>query len=335
MRRFALWAIYIFAYYSGIVGLFYWLNRRNYVILTYHNVIPDDLFDFSLHLGVSHSTTAFRKHLEIINRRLNVQSWPPDKDALRGCVITFDDGYKNQWLVAGPIMKKFNVHGVYFVPFSTIESGRCLAVDGILRWVSYCRPGDYDILGCRIVVSEGRRQDAFSGIYNILLSDPEKWNVVESELMDLPGSSDLGVNEKMEQLRFRPLESADLEELVAAGHQVGCHSWSHLPLASLPRGQIKRDFDQCRKERERYANTRLYSYPFGGRQEVTPDVAEECETSGFEWAFLNVSENSWLKGNPKFRIPRMSLPNTTDRFVLEAKLSGFEKALKRLLKADL
>ena len=56
-KQMILLVFYFFMTHLGVIRFFYWLNRRKNVVLTYHNVIPDALFDHSPHLGVSHSET--------------------------------------------------------------------------------------------------------------------------------------------------------------------------------------------------------------------------------------------------------------------------------------
>jgi peptidoglycan/xylan/chitin deacetylase (PgdA/CDA1 family) len=137
----------------------------------------------------------------------------------------------------------------------------------------------------------------------------------------------------MTRLRFTPLDAAELDTIRSRGHQVGCHSWNHRPLGSLPAAQLKEDFARCKSRRELYANTRLYSYPFGSSiDEVSNETAQECADAGFDGAFINCEAVPALASAPAYAIPRTSLPNSTDRYMLEAKLSGFERALKRLLR---
>src|SRR5690348_11387751 len=94
MKRRLLIGLYFICYWSGIVAIAYWLNRRTTLILSYHNVLPDELFDSSLHLGVSHRWSEFIRHIDIIRKRLRITTNVAESRP-RHCVITFDDGYAN------------------------------------------------------------------------------------------------------------------------------------------------------------------------------------------------------------------------------------------------
>lgn len=324
-----IYLIYALAYHTGLIRLCYWLNRNRVRVLTYHNILPDRLFDFSPHLGVSHSVSVFREHLRLINGRFQTSVWPAKSGS---CVITFDDGYKNQWEIAGPILAEFDVSAVYFIPFKPIEDRRCLIIDDILKWISYAPSGDYNIFGQQLTLAPASRSTAFRKLYADLLRNPDRWNLIWAELNRASAFADLRIDDELQRLRFTPLHVDELAEMRATGHQIGCHSWEHFPLASLQPPALARDFELCACKVGAYANTRLYSYPFGSRlEEVSSEVAIQCSDKGFQCAFLNTNAIPGLTCRPEYALPRMSLPNTTDRYLLEAKLSGFEAALKRML----
>ena len=92
----------ILAYYTGLDRLFYWLNRRAKRILTFHNVLPDELFARNIANGVSCSASEFRTVIRELKRK-----WKFSTDLFDPATvtITFDDGYLNQYEVAADILK--------------------------------------------------------------------------------------------------------------------------------------------------------------------------------------------------------------------------------------
>jgi peptidoglycan/xylan/chitin deacetylase (PgdA/CDA1 family) len=271
----------------------------------------------------------FREHLCVISRRFQTSGWPAKSGA---CVITLDDGYLNQWEIAGPILNEFKIPAIYFVPFKPIEEGKCLIIDDLLKWFSYAPHGSYKVFGETVVLAQNSRGDTFDEIYRDLLDHPARWFTIRSELDNAVKFADLKVDVELERLRFTPLQLSQLAKMRAAGHQIGCHSWEHLPLASLSPQQLARDFERCVSKIDRYANTQLYCYPFGSNaKEVSHEATMQCSRNGFQWAFLNTDSIAELRCDPKYAVPRMTLPNTAHRYLLEAKLSGLEGILKRML----
>jgi peptidoglycan/xylan/chitin deacetylase (PgdA/CDA1 family) len=86
-------------------------------ILLYHGVVPDfDPTFKSRFIGVDD----FRRHLENYKRNFNVVSL---SDAFQGklrsdvlnLVLTFDDGYRNNYQYAAPLLQEFNLPAAFFI----------------------------------------------------------------------------------------------------------------------------------------------------------------------------------------------------------------------------
>ena len=111
MKKKFLLLFYFVMTYLGFIKLFYWLNRNKKIILTYHNIIPNHLFDDSCHLGVSHTESVFKEQIKLIYQRFDRNQ----------CLITFDDGYKNQLEVAAKILSDHHLQGIFFVSFQSVR----------------------------------------------------------------------------------------------------------------------------------------------------------------------------------------------------------------------
>jgi peptidoglycan/xylan/chitin deacetylase (PgdA/CDA1 family) len=99
-------------YSAGVVRLVAWLNRKRVVFICYHGVTeretrhPDDRF------GLHVRKDRFRSHLQYLQRHYRVISLGDYLQASReqkplpeyAAVITFDDGYRNFYTVAGPLL---------------------------------------------------------------------------------------------------------------------------------------------------------------------------------------------------------------------------------------
>lgn len=84
-------------FYAGIDRLFYWLNRKAKRVVTYHNVLPDDLFWAAEGSPVALPESEFRRQVREMTRYLKADA---DFAASGTLTITFDDGYLNQYEVA-------------------------------------------------------------------------------------------------------------------------------------------------------------------------------------------------------------------------------------------
>jgi len=324
-------AIYALCSWLGIFRLFYAINRNRALNITYHNVLPDDVYDNSVHLGMSHPSSIFETQILHINRR-----WPitTDPDQPGTCRITFDDGYRNQKVVAARILENHGLRGVFFVPFEPLESGKTLIVDRILQWISYVIPGLYRFGGLTVDISENsRRLPAFRMIYQHLLANPEHWQSIVDELNQASPFAALEIDPTMDSLRFTPLTIRDLDEMRARGHRIGCHGWDHKPLSTLRAEFVSEEFDRCRERVPEYCSCSEFSYPFGGEAEVSSMVAKACRRANFSHGFLNVEKvPSSLSVMGQYALGRVSLPRESSPYLLDAKLSGFERFVKQILR---
>jgi peptidoglycan/xylan/chitin deacetylase (PgdA/CDA1 family) len=303
------------------------LNRRRRLIITYHNIIPDDLFDAALHLGVSHRLSEFQAHLDLLTARFTLTT-DILSDKPRSCIITFDDGYRNNVVAAGCLERK-DARGVFFVPAEPVVSGHTLVIDQVLRWFSYAPPDDYTIADFTVNMREGRRQEAYAAFYAWALRNVALWQEIPERLnVAYPFVALKALPGDYERLRFEPMNRAELAGLRQAGHSVGCHSYDHRPLASLTDEEMRADFESCRSRSDLY-NLNVFSYPFGGADEVDERAVGMCREFGYEAAVTNTLTSGALAD--VMLLPRMSLPNSTDRHALDAKLSGLEFFIKKLV----
>jgi peptidoglycan/xylan/chitin deacetylase (PgdA/CDA1 family) len=327
MKRRILVVIYLLCSWTGIVALFYILNRKRRLILTYHNVIPDEFFDDALHLGVSHRVSEFRSQLDLIKSRFKVTTdfFSEDDET---CIITFDDGYQNN-VLAAHYLEQNGERGVFFIPVEPVISKKTLTIDRVLLWFSYVPVGIYYVAGETFRVVDGGRREAFSSFYAMMRHNIALWDKVP-ELLDacFPFADLKKLPERYVTLRFRPMLSEDLTRLRSAGHLIGCHSWNHRPLASLSDTEMRADFEACDAHNDLF-NVTAYSYPFGDTDEIDERAIQLCKSFGYRVAVSNVSD----QGPHNFMaLPRESLPQEENRYILDAKLSGLESFIKRLIR---
>ena len=108
--------------------------RRDLRILAYHRVLdsiePAD-FSFDPEL-ISASSDAFRRQLSIVKRRFAPMRFDELIDCLdrrrpvprRAVLITFDDGYADNAVVALPLLQRFGLKATFFIATAFLDGGR-------------------------------------------------------------------------------------------------------------------------------------------------------------------------------------------------------------------
>lgn len=106
---------------------------RNVQILTYHRVNDEQNPFFP-----ATPTTVFTRQMEFLSSCFNILSLGEAVARLKhkdipdnAVVITFDDGYKDNYLHAFPVLKKFSVPATIFLATDAIGSGRMLWHDQV------------------------------------------------------------------------------------------------------------------------------------------------------------------------------------------------------------
>ena len=138
-------------YYTGLNAVFRLVLRRNdCVVLMYHRVVdPDDLDGLEarfVHPGMHVTTQAFEMHMDYIARHFHVIDVPQLMRAVKdgerlprnACVITFDDGWRDNYTHAFPILKRHNLPAMVFLVSDYVGTNRWFWYERLSLMLSKC-----------------------------------------------------------------------------------------------------------------------------------------------------------------------------------------------------
>jgi len=121
-------------YRSGILGLL--ADRRlrgRAVVLMYHRVIPrGEMADCPSHAGIIVSAESFKKQMEWLSSRFECLSLDAFMSRLAGerpferrcCLVTFDDGWRDNYVHAYPVLRSCSIPAAIFLAAGLIGSRR-------------------------------------------------------------------------------------------------------------------------------------------------------------------------------------------------------------------
>jgi peptidoglycan/xylan/chitin deacetylase (PgdA/CDA1 family) len=155
--RFLLRFLFIVAYFSGVARLFAWWNRNKVMILCYHGVSPQPEDDGqTVHQDNFSAQLAYlARHYRVISLEAYAQC---RKEKIpvpeRSVILTFDDGYRNFWSAALPILDRYHFPATLFVVTNHLEDGA--EADLAMEW----KPKDDHgyVTWRQIEAAEGRHQ---------------------------------------------------------------------------------------------------------------------------------------------------------------------------------
>lgn len=307
----------IIAYWAGLDCLFYWLNRRAKRIITFHNVMPDELQSIAS-IGVSESVTDFSAKLNEMAKHF---SFSADLSDEKTVTITFDDGTINEYEVAGEILRERNIPAVLFVAGDIIDAtpDKTLVTDKLLLWCNFAPDEMVEkVFGAKVArgvlwvkyVQPAYRRDWQNRGRNFLAELESVYSIKEI-VKSLP--------HEWVRLRLSGVTQEQIETLRSRGWKIGWHTKSHYPLGML-------DNDAKREELSSSPEYRsvVLSYPYGDIGSIGVESLKLVEKLGYPGAVSNDPNLSPYQG--KFFAQRMAL--SADKYQLHLVLSGLKYFLK-------
>ncbi|MCM1139292.1 MAG: polysaccharide deacetylase family protein [Muribaculum sp.] len=303
----------------------YWLNRGRKRVITFHNVLSDDVFVKDIANGVSCSFTNFQNTIDCIAKRFKFSLDLSDANSV---TITFDDGYANQALVAAPYLISKGIPAYLFVSgqLLNISNGE-LTIDKLLHWISHAPIGNYTIeVGNESIsfeLNESNRQYIWS---NVIW--PTYINDAASKGQSLLNALDAvypyqsikdNLSEAYKAQRLVGMTHNQIEILKTYGWHIGWHTYSHFPLSKLDSAEKLHELTPMRE-----CDSTVMSFPYGGANEVDKECIEIVKTLGFRQVLSNVNTHTNLSG--RFFSSRMSL--SSHPILIDFELSGLKYLLK-------
>jgi peptidoglycan/xylan/chitin deacetylase (PgdA/CDA1 family) len=281
--------------------------RADVRILAYHRVLdaaePAD-FRFDPEL-ISASREAFREQLAIVARRWSPMRFDELADRLargrspprRAVLITFDDGYDDNYRIAYPLLREAGLSAMFFVSTGHIDSGR---------------PYAYDWLVHMLCVTDADRLHAPElGIDWPLPADLSGRRAVAGRMLDriktLPAEDQEALIERLQRAwslpadaghrDCRPMTWAQLREMREGGMEIGSHGVHHRMLAKLPPAAMREELVRSKEriERELGGEAIAMSYPVGGSDAYDDAVMDAAREAGYRFAC------SYLAGPERIR----------------------------------
>jgi peptidoglycan/xylan/chitin deacetylase (PgdA/CDA1 family) len=317
----------------------YWNNRLT--VLMYHRVRHIVGVPFSEYQPtVSATPMQFEEQMAFIRDHFNPVSlgrltgWLHGDTPLpnRPLLITFDDGYRDNFDIAFPILKKHGLPGVFFLATDYIGSGRPFDWD----LTAYCfhntrkREAKLPMAGLRIWKDERERENVMNEWIRLMLRQPDhlRREAVEGLLPAL----DISIS----HATFSDLCMSwdQVRNLAAAGMGVGSHTRNHVILDRLMPIQARDEMLESRRhiEKETGLSVNAFAYPNGVFNAELESLVDEA---GYDVAFSTRQGPSTLTAvaSRPLAIDRVAISRKDNMTRFLAKLAGLPR-LKRRVKKD-
>jgi len=281
-------------YYSGCAFLLSLISKKGVIILTYHRV-NNDTEPFSVSLKNFEKQIEYLAHKKrIISLEELITNIQKGIELPKGCVvITFDDGYKNNYTNAYPILKKYNMPFTIFLATDYISSDKLIWSDELRYKIkkSNCksivlRTNNSQRYNMR---NEKEKINTIDNLFRFLIDcSTEKRKEILSELNDK-----LKVEVPKQVVENTMLSWEDVKEMTVDGNipSFGAHTCSHCNLTSVSLEDARKEIAESKHiiEKEIGKEVKFFSYPYGRYNERIKQIVKE---NGFVGAVtINYGEN--------------------------------------------
>jgi peptidoglycan/xylan/chitin deacetylase (PgdA/CDA1 family) len=252
---------------SGVLPLVSRFTGQGVAILMYHSVMNDPSSEQMTLGGIIHSTQVFRGQMELVARHFNAVSlddvllFLKGKKTLppRAVVITFDDGYADNYQAAKDILSPLGIPAVFYVVVDCIERQR-------LPWPSLLRHA--------FLTARKESWSESGGTEWPLASTEQRIQAFDRASEHCSKLAGTPQEEYVESLReefgtapipsHRPMMTwQEVRGLARTGHTVGSHTMTHPNLAYVTEKDARAELLGAKNklEQELAAPVVHFSYP--------------------------------------------------------------------------
>jgi peptidoglycan/xylan/chitin deacetylase (PgdA/CDA1 family) len=292
-------------FYSGILYINSLFSQKKLTIVTFHRIVPDSVKNKSPNKSMMLTVAQFEDLIKMISIYSNPlaletavlyfktkKKFPP-----RSIVITFDDGYADNYTNAYPILKKYKIPATVYIATKYINQN-----DQWFWWeeVEYFFKQNK---GKKLKTAKFTSSELIDTINRLNLTQTNRISKIRTFIHDLYKISE---KERKSLITFmRGKYSHPKTHLMLKWDQVksmtdifkiGSHTVNHIFLNSLSPSRISDEFTQskCLIERKVGKKCRSISYPAGF---VSSSVIKKAIESGYDSGVTSKPVNNSLKTN--------------------------------------
>jgi peptidoglycan/xylan/chitin deacetylase (PgdA/CDA1 family) len=308
-------------YYSGALWLIAAFRfRRKTFVLMYHRVLPADADTFSAD-SICVTPEAFARQMAFLRRHFRVLSITELADHLESgralpsgsCVVTFDDGWRDNFDHALPILREQQVPAVIFVATDYIGGNDSFWQERLSRLLfDGARGGDesralvekiVERTGLAELEEAARRRIIRDAVDRLKKLPPADIASIEAEVRAVVGPpASLGDDRFMDWQQVAGL-------VRGTRVNVGSHGCSHTPLTKLSSEDAARELDEAGKRVSDAVGvpTASIGYPNGNYDEA---VVRLTRAAGYRLGFTT---DKGLVGDVRdpFKLPRINIGGST------------------------
>lgn len=321
--------LYMFLFYTKILQIICKIQEQQHInkclILFYHRfrTIDDEvkLLPRMLNSEFEKQIRYLKDNYDVITLDEAVENINTGKAFQRpSIVITIDDGYKDNYFIASPILEKYDVKPTIFLAAGVIGTRECLWLDSLECALLNATTDTMklpEIFGDEIinVSTVDEKRCLLSRLYCRLLpcTNFERQDYITQVFKaSMVTPSDIASRERV------MLSWAEVREMASSGTFFGAHTLTHPFLPILPVEEAQREIIESRImiQNEIGRPVKHFAIPNGARTDFTDSLRAYCRDTGFA-SVLTTEGGSANIGDDTFQLKRVLPPPPMYYFACE------------------
>lgn len=322
-------------YYCGLVRLvLYWQQRfgRRLIILNYHRAIGKNLRPQLLYLRRHYRVM----HLEDALREFYMPAPLPDRRI--PLVLTFDDGYLDNYTCGWHLAQTLQVPFTIFLIPGYSESGHCFWWLAGTYLVEHSTIDKATVEGRTYCLADPAQRGDLMKTIDMHLRYASSVAEREAFLMDMQRALEVSLPCRATQGdkdTALPLNWAEIREMEESGWvSFGSHTMHHPVLGYLiDMAEIRREVEVSRRvlEEQLGHSMRLFAYPIGKSEHIGEAGQRLVQSAGYDWAVTTCEDVNTARTDP-YLLNR--LPGDVEQhwLIMASELVGLLGIISRLRK---
>lgn len=325
----------------GVPGLLRFWNRHKVAVLLYHGVVRDEQRPLPPWML---SESQFRWQMEYLTRHYQVLPLAQVvKHLLAGrplpaysLAITFDDGFRNNYTVAYPILKELGMPATIFLVTGYLDSDQALWPDLLFQVIYQTPVSTLDLTdlgaGAYTLKTLDDRRSSFMTLVEYLKTLPVRQKNQQLAEIARRLRFDLDQFLATEEAPFALLRRDDIRHMAREGLiTFGAHTDTHEILTRFPPEVARREIQISKQKLEALLGqpAHFFAYPNGTAADFNEALKQELKQQGFLCAFASVGGLIHSRFDP-FALARLSIGPDLNSAYFKLKLGGGVDVLKRI-----
>jgi len=214
----------------------------------------------------------------------------------RYAIITFDDGYKDIYIHAYPILKRYNVPATLFLTTGHIETNKLFWWDqiGYAIWKTKLKSIKTAQNNSISLKYSYNKLQYISKIVEYVkqMEENDKNDYIE----DLINQLDINIPKNIENMT---LSWEEIIEMYNNGFDIGAHSVNHPILTKIPTKQAEYEIVQSKIDIEKHIRAKVdgFSYPNGTDQDYNQQIVDILIKNKFKYAVTVIQKVATLNSD--------------------------------------